>query len=146
MIGPLQQWICDVCGTVIETPKDGYVIWRSDGDGKDCDFKIIHKSRCDDRSYPSSGELSDFLGAEGLTCLLSFLTIGPVMIDNGGKDRVRVKDMAGFVDFLRRLQVPYYEEARQEFDNKGSSLGDANEYYPYLPYVLKNMVFTQEED
>ena len=23
---PLKQWVCDVCGKIIETPDDGYVV------------------------------------------------------------------------------------------------------------------------
>ena len=29
MLVPLKQFICDECGTVIESPEDGYVEWES---------------------------------------------------------------------------------------------------------------------
>lgn len=31
---PLKQWICDVCGQVIENNEDAYVVWGRDESGK----------------------------------------------------------------------------------------------------------------
>lgn len=31
---PLKQWVCDVCGKIIETPDDGYVVWVEMQKGK----------------------------------------------------------------------------------------------------------------
>ncbi|WP_054749993.1 hypothetical protein [Ruminiclostridium josui] len=39
---PLGQWICDVCGEVIQSPKDGYVQWNRNLNQEIDDFVIVH--------------------------------------------------------------------------------------------------------
>ena len=34
LMEPLKQWVCDVCGKIIETPDDGYVVWGENAEGK----------------------------------------------------------------------------------------------------------------
>lgn len=41
---PLRQWICDVCGKVIEKPEDGYVVWGTNEEGKIDKIRILHKN------------------------------------------------------------------------------------------------------
>ncbi len=142
MLSPLQQWFCDTCGGVIEKPEDGYVIWRQDKDNLDFDFKIIHQSRCDNSRYSSSAALGDFLGTEGLNILLSLLSYGQIKSNNGSLGGNSIKDMDEFVDFFRRLQTPYYEEARRHFWNGDllADFSDANEMYPYQVEVLQRII------
>lgn len=139
---PLKQWICDVCGEVIKTPEEGYVIWQHDKNHQEYDFKVIHKTRCDDDKYPSSLAVEDFLGQDGLAYLLSFLSIGPIKKNIGQKGGGTVKSLDEFVDFFRRMQVPYYEEARTKFNDPDvlENLADSNEVYPYLPGNLQNII------
>ncbi|MEA4947064.1 MAG: hypothetical protein VB058_05825 [Oscillospiraceae bacterium] len=147
---PLKQWVCDVCGELIEKPEDGYVIWKCDDkDSSISDIKIVHTSimmddgkikGCDfdDYNYPCSMDLSRFLGADGAAYLLSFLDLGPHI----PTERCRVKDMPKFVDFFRRVQLPYYEEARifwQKAYNDGFFNG-ANEIWPYTQDTLKRII------
>jgi len=134
------KWYCDVCGEPIDDAKSGYVIWRSAAPSKDRDFKIIHQSRCDRKNYESSNALEDFLGPRGVAYLLSFLSVGPALHNpQGGYNKVA--DMDEFVDFFRRCQTPFYEEARRRFQNERfrEDFGDSNELYPYLPETLKRI-------
>lgn len=143
MLKPLEQWYCDVCGEIIERPKDGYVIWKrehSDTElGKEYGFKIIHQNKCDkDRqNYPSSMHLDAFLGHDGMAYLLSFLSIGPVKAHLGQTYNAKL-DMDEFVDFFRRLQVPNYEEARRRFSHPDflDFNSDNNEVGPYVQSSL----------
>lgn len=138
---PLTTWRCDVCGQLIASADDGYVTWRHDEDHKDLGFKIIHRGQCDDKQDPSSEPLKDFLGSSGLARLLSFLSAGPLQRARGHKPYMQVGDMDGFVDFMRRVQTPFYEEARQKFktDKVKDDYSDANEVLPYLPEYLERI-------
>ena len=125
-VEPLTRWECDECGGPV-TVKDGYVVW-ADKEGVDHRFRIIHQTICDDNNrYLSSLPLSDFLGADGLSKLMSFMSYGP-LDDTPGEEIIphRIKDVNLFVDFLRRVQVPYYEEARRWFSD-----GDERESTPH---------------
>lgn len=136
---PLTKWRCDVCGELIEQVDNGYVIWRgASGPGEPYDFKIIHQSKCDDKSYHLSAALKDFLGVDGLTKLLSFLSVGPLKAEQGQSARV-IGDLDELVDFIRRVQTPYYEEARQRFSEEEvvRDFCDSNEVAPYLQSRLK---------
>ncbi len=139
---PLTIWYCDVCGKPITSPREGYVIWQSKPDEKYKDFKIIHQRICDDKSYHASSALEDFLGDKGLGTLLSFLSAGSILVDDGIKGAIRVSDLDDFVDFMRRVQTPYYEEARKYFSN--SRLQDdfhgSNEAAPYNPSTLESII------
>jgi hypothetical protein len=150
---PLQVWSCDVCGEpVTGEPNDGLVVWqstRTDEGYLDHNFMIVHKTndhapdsrRCDPGSangFRSSVDLERFLGAHGLAMLLGWLSVGPL---KGGGTAPRVQNMDEFVDFFRRVQTPYYEEARPRFDDEKTHhwLDDANEYYPYVPETLSRI-------
>lgn len=114
---PLTHWQCDVCGELVDR-QTGYVIWRRKGH-KCWDFKIIHQKQCDDPAYLSSLPIDSFLGPDGLARLTSFLDIGEFhdAPELRSDDDMRVASMPEFVTLLRRLQIPYYEEARTEFSN-----------------------------
>jgi len=146
MLKPLSQWICDVCSEVIEKPEDGYVIWRSEQSGEDflnTDFKIIHRKKCDLKNHQASTALSDYLGSDGLTTLLAFIDLG-IALDPEMKStypRESIKNLTEFLDFFRRLQTPYYEEARRYFKTARNDdfFAGCNELWPYLEDSLKSM-------
>lgn len=148
MLKPLEQWICDICGKVIEKPKDGYVIWKHDQNLRDYDFKIIHHIKCDNNEYPSSIDLESFIGENGRSVLLSLLSVGPIKINIGQSSRSNIKDLDEFVDLFRRLHLPYYEEARIKFRNSEllKDYSDANEYFPYRSKKLKKIIETKYEE
>ena len=117
MLKPLEQWICDTCGEVIESPEQGYVDWvcePSEGDQTIHGFRIVHHAnfsprrprgncyRCADGANLQSSALSEFTGVKFLVRLFDFLE-GPYLI----------ADTAQFVDFARRLSIPCYEDASQ---------------------------------
>lgn len=150
---PFQAWLCDVCGKPVTSESgEGIVTWRTDraaGSLEDYDFKLVHKTidsdpepkRCDPgnaQGFYGSLDLEKFVGADGLAMLLSWLSAGPII---GSGQASRVKDIDEFVDLIRRVQTPYYEEARLRFDESAvrERLDDSNEYYPYLPATLRSI-------
>ena len=142
------DWICDICGDKISTPGVGHVIWRESDERPAHDFKIVHTSmdgrRCwtiaEQAGYRSSLPLEEFLGADGVALLLSWLSWGPV--DGGGHPDVALQDLDDYVDLFRRLQTPYYEQARHRFREPDvhESLVGVNPQYPYLPSTLAKVV------
>lgn len=138
MLKPLEQWYCDKCGNIIEKSSDGYVIWRSDKNLKYYDFKIIHQTKCDISAYSASAALQDFLGVNGLVYLTSFLSLGPLKKTSYSN----VANNDEFVDFIRRVQIPYYEEARRKFTDPQvlEWHSDSNEVAPYFTEGLKRII------
>jgi hypothetical protein len=148
---PLRSWICDTCSEPITDPTRALVVWRSDADSYTySDFLIVHKTfrdranprYCDpeaEAGYTMSLDLDRILGVNGLTMLLSWLSYGP--LKGGGGSRIAPSDLDAFVDLVRRVQVPNYEQARPRFRDEHTRhyLDDANEYYPYLPEVLERV-------
>ena len=135
---PLKQWVCDVCGKIIETPDDGYVVWGENAEGKIDKIRILHKNNhvgnckvgCDhDRRYSMSLPLESFLGDEGKVHFLSMIDPGP---DFREDYREHIADKRLLLETFRRLQLPYYEEARLYWDKaKADGYFDgANEIWP----------------
>ena len=141
MSKPLTTWYCDVCGEIIGSPQEGYVIWKTSDVPKSHSFKIIHQGKCDLKDHPASAALEDFLGDNGLTYLLSHLSAGPLIASRNGGGHRSVADIHEFVDLIRRLQIPYYEQARRKFSlaEVRNDFSDANEVYPYMPENLKRI-------
>lgn len=146
---PLKQWVCDVCGRIIESPEEGYVIWNENDDGMIDKIRIVHKNAlkngkqegCDKdlKNYPRSSSLVSFLGDEGKVLFLSLVDPGPNFIKEYKKS---ISDIRLFLEVFRRLQLPYYEEARLYW-NKARDAGffaDVNEVSLYLPKTLKYIV------
>ena len=141
MTTPLTTWRCDVCGELIDSPESGYVIWKTDSNLLSHSIKIIHKIKCDLKDHHDSAALSDFLGESGLAYLLSKLSLGPIMKSMDQSSFCQVADMDEFVDFFRRVQTPFYEQARTKFGSAEvqSDFAGSNELYPYLPESLKSI-------
>ena len=152
----LKQWICDACGEIIETPEDGYVVWkwldknteRAAVEGR-FEYKILHKNYADeqgihhgcdkDKSYTKSAALSVFLGVDGLVKLLSMIDAGPMHMPVYREQITNIRD---FLEFFRRVQLPYYEEARSlwsiAYDD--GFFDGVNEVWIYLPSSLKDLI------
>lgn len=138
---PLTHWYCDVCNKKIDSVANGYIVWHDPaipGQGPH-GFKIIHQGTCDIGGHNSSTALGDYLGADGLTQLLSHLSYGPIQQHQGTPAQPNSNE---FVDFIRRLQTPYYEEARRKFGKSTvkQAFHGANEYYPYLQAQLIDII------
>ncbi|WP_313080458.1 hypothetical protein [Pulveribacter sp.] len=133
---PFQSWTCDVCGQQIKKAEDGYVTWTDDEKGIR-DILVIHKGQCDDGERHLSSALVDFLGADGLARLTAMMSYGPLK----NNEACRIHNLAEFTDFMRRMQLPFYEEARPKFLNRSvvDDFHDANEIAPYLPETLKRI-------
>lgn len=137
---PLTRWYCDQCGEPV-TAEDGYVIWDSQGTAHD--FRIIHQSRCDDERLHSSTALKRLLGPDGLTHLLAWISYGPLKPGpESPRTTPNVADLDEYVDLIRRLQVPYYEEARRRFQHPDlqDNTSDWNEVSPYLTEELQGFI------
>lgn len=118
-----EQWICDVCGKVIESDRDGMLEWdkyfiENDEIAQD-NFRIVHGRwivGCKDnrsKNKLADGHLHWFTGSDGLNKILSML------------QRPNL-DQAGLIEIIKRLHVDYYEEARTLF---GIAIED--EYFDY---------------
>ena len=140
---PLTIWYCDVCGQPLEA-NEGIAIFRRDEHGKLFDFKIVHQGDCDLGNEYLWLHLNSLLGEKGKEKLLSFLSPGMVKVNLEGKHGTfpRVKDFDEFVDFFRRCQTPYYEEARRYFSCPDllEWHSDNNEIAPYFSESLKEMI------
>jgi hypothetical protein len=143
---PLQaaftRFYCDVCGESIDDVARGYVVWKSVTHPSG--FMIIHQKICDPKGeYSASSALRDFLGVDGLAKLTSFLSAGELKMGQGTEDACRIApaEMDHFIDFFRRVQLPYYEDARRRFseDEVIQDLSDASEVYPYLERTLRRL-------
>lgn len=114
---PLGLWYCDVCGNLIEPPQKAYVIWKSKGKVAK-DFKIIHQNQCDLHDHNASIPLDNLLGLDGLTYLLAFLSVGPIHHNSTTSREPQIEDFEAYVDLVRRVQIPYYEQARRRFRDR----------------------------
>ncbi len=142
MADSLPHWYCDVCGEKILKADDGYVVWKDDEHHKSHGFKVIHQGKCDkDKSFSLSAALGDFLGADGLAYCLSFLSLGALKQAHG-ETHVQAGDLDGFVDFVRRMQTPNYEEARRLFSEQSviEDNADSNEVGPYMQKNLLSLL------
>ena len=139
---PLSRWRCDMCRGMIEDHGEGYVLCCENKDGHAGGFKIVH---CRHRPGQASDAIAlpKLLGHDGAAKLLSWLSVGPVMIANsdGETKGCRVADLDAFVDLFRRLQTPYYEEARASLSDGEilSDLADVDEVFPYTQGILREL-------
>ncbi len=136
---PLNTWICDWCGDDITNPMKALLLWSaSEIGGLKSNFRIVHKgNRCDVDQNDHSTELSYVLGLDGQAYLFSLITDGPL---RGGTVR-GVESLDEWSDVFRRLQTPWYEEARPHFRDEEIQLrfSDANEMAPYSQGSLRDI-------
>lgn len=153
---PLLEWYCDSCDEVIKCPKDGYVIWHGERDDqyRAFGFRIIHHApkspgyperSCDPGSM-SSLALPDMVGPVGLIRALARIDRGRSheTEDYGGP---HVRSLPEWCELVRRLHVPYYEEARRYWDEAEADgfIGDASEVRVYMEDFLKELIETYGE-
>jgi len=152
---PLSQWICDRCGEVIEGPPHGYLEWRRNrGDVRAFGFKIVHyKPYSPQRSeggcyfydgYPGrmGGSLAEFTGDHAMPSLLSFVDQGPIheKVYRGPM----LVDYREWVELVRRLTIPGYEEARlyREQAVQDGFFAEMDERAAYRPDILRQLIGT----
>jgi len=120
MLKPMKQWCCDSCGGIIDGPMEGYVEWyKTHRRQQTSGCRIVHVSRqCayDAAEQAALGRtatvisLDSVVGRRGLAHLLK--RFGEVM----GSGWAEPADGQAFVEVVRRVQLPYYEEARLFWD------------------------------
>jgi len=150
MLEPLTQFICDTCSEVIESPDNGWIEWLSHYDETQNkivsrDFRICHhRTACQKHSnhiHCSDLPLREFVGERAAVQLARFLDVGPYHDPDysGGPE---LENMRDFTELMRRLTIPYYEEARQWWREAITDdyFADANEIYIYLPKNLRRMI------
>lgn len=141
---PLQQWVCDKCGEIIEKPEDGWLEWLGETNTlKHGGFKIVHHKSASPHAiknrdcyhYSNHPEredmhLKEFLGPDGLAELSAW-------VYSPG-----VKDLKEWAEMFRRLHVPYYEEARRRWHAAESDgyFHEIDESARYSQDVLKEVI------
>lgn len=137
----MQQWYCDSCGEVIESVENGWFESYADRDNlfKEKGFRIVHDNRgCmynenlmyKDGKSVSDSNLDSFTGADGLVGLLSKIQLE------------YVEDNAELIEIIRRLHVPYYEEARKYHDEAevDGYFDGENEITRYITRTSKEII------
>ena len=133
---PLKQWLCDSCGEVIEDPEDGWFEWHSAKDYTISNFRIVHhRLSCmyNEAALKEQGimvadhHLSVVIGSRGLAYWLFAIELSET-----GKAS-KIKNLVELVGILRRLHIPYWEEARLYWDrayrdgfHDGCDFGESN--------------------
>lgn len=149
MLKPLEQFFCDTCGKVIDDIDKGWVEWLDETDEEtgvslNSNFRICHhNTRCQklaDHHDCSDLPLSEFTGNVGRIQLLSLIDIG--LYHNSDYTGPGIKDFREYVEFTRRLTLPYYEEARMYWDQAISDgfISDESEISIYMPDYLQRMI------
>ncbi len=151
MVDPLTAWNCDTCHGPIDVVGMGLVTWRDSPQGRH-DFRIVHKVSCDpgkEHGFIGSLDLPFLLGVDGLVAITSLASLGPLHAGPGGTPRADgIANIDEFVDLLRRLQLPYYEQARPFFADQQDRLLDdgMNETFAYLPSTLQRIAERGERE
>lgn len=151
---PLQQWVCDECGELIEKPEDGWLEWLSSVSHNipAMGFRIVHHKLASPRGscyyndsnkdvnpvFISDGHLDFYLGLNGLATLLTFFL----------DDKFKAGNPGEVAEIIRRLHLPHYEEARRYFH-----AAKADDYTYGLNYLaihsqetLRNIIKEYSED
>lgn len=134
---PLKRWRCDVCGGWIEAADKGYVRWLTGPEGVG-NFEVVHQGDCDDGEAPYALALRELLGPDGLARLTALLSPGLL---KAGMSPAHLVNLDQWVDLVRRLQLPYYEEARERLQQRSTAYEHAgwDEAAPYLQENLHDL-------
>ncbi|MCB0698992.1 MAG: hypothetical protein H6551_13065 [Chitinophagales bacterium] len=135
MLKPLKEYICDSCGQLIQKPEQGEVIWKVTYKKPylNYDYKIVHMRRVDNPcsmgDYDCNTNLKDFVDQ---------YILHPYAVN-----------LQEYMDTMRRLTVPYYEEARQYLKNPFKTMRHfendfADEMIPWAEFF--KMVIEVNED
>lgn len=158
MLKPLEQFICDTCGEIIKSRNEGIVEWISKTNQTSNNLeihshKIVHhfphspltgENRCyqlNDASGQATVQLNNFMNPNNIIArILKPLDIGPLFDKHYSGPAIT--DFRDYVEIIKRLTIPYYEEARlywQEAVNDGFLEGK-HEISAYSVDTLKAIV------
>jgi hypothetical protein len=115
-MAPLNEWLCDSCGEIIPGPDRGYLEWyKKINSEEEAGFIIVHQPsqscQYDDKKLYREGKierslpLTSVVGPNGLVDLMFMF-----------QDK-RLEDKEELTEIIRRLHIPYYEQARQYWRN-----------------------------
>lgn len=110
----LEEWVCDTCGNTL-TEKEGILEWLEPEDGPHS-FRIVHtRKKClAQHQNRRDIHLGACLGPRGVGSLLAIVDPGR-LLDPEGDYKKAAREIRSYADIFRRLQLPYYEEARLYF-------------------------------
>lgn len=111
MLQPLEEYICDYCYQKISQPSHAEIVWNYLGDTDTYDaqygnYKLVHK-QCgihQVRGYDCNAGIDHFL---------DFFLLTP-----------HAHNLQEYLHLIRRLTVPYYEEARICMQRRGVDAAD----------------------
>lgn len=135
---PLEQWFCDFCQEIIKSPRDCWLQWAVKP-GKDLekslvseDFRIVHQ-QC--KNHGSNISSVPILWLKGFYEESSALHI----LRNLNHRPYKPSEL---VEIIRRLEVPYYEQARLYWDQiiKHEAFDSLHEHEIYDPVFLKMLI------
>lgn len=150
MLKPLETFYCDTCGTLISELSHGFVEWNVTEGEEPLDFgwRIAHLMPHSPKNstvgchkgLAKSAPLKDFVGPDSQAQLLTFLDIGEHI--KGSELRSSVRDLREFVEFVRRISIPFYEEARIYWDEaiEDNAFEGLDEIGPYTQNTLKALI------
>ncbi|HET7000504.1 MAG TPA: hypothetical protein VFI33_04320 [Puia sp.] len=159
MLKPLEQFYCDTCDMLIEKVDDGAVEWKDKSEAPEGrhlsgSFRICHNTKTKNcyqperTGYNNNSALSKFLGEEGYIQLLDFIDRGSRIDKN--YSGTRISDMREYVEFVKRLTIPHYEEARHYWDEaqQDGFFDNIGEHKYFLKETLTELIekYSSEEE
>lgn len=165
MLKPLEQFICDTCEKIIEKPSDGMLEWIDyDNDETNSheihSFRIVHQfgaspkpnesnNSCFKHNNSEGGStdnLCDYLDADNkMARILSFLDED---IYEKTYSDCPITDMRNYVNTVRRLTIPYFEEAIQFWNDAKNDgyFANVNDVQVYEADTLKALIVKYSSD
>lgn len=135
------MWYCDICGEPIQEAGDGLVFWLHENQ-RITGYRLVHAVTCDLPHLTAFENLSNLLGVDGLVNLTGYLTVGPLLRAQGRDEESEVQNVPEFIELVRRLHVPHYEEARKYFGHPSvvEHYIEAQEVAPYKQEQLADII------
>ncbi len=117
---PLKQFICDECGELIKKPKDGWWEYIHDTETELVSgFRIVHYGGPCYYSVPALKRQNKMVGDMHLEHMLDSGAFGHMLHWLELSETKKIKEhfnISEFTEIMRRLYLPYWEEARQYWE------------------------------
>lgn len=148
-----KQLLCHcACGDPVDA-KSGYVEWLTDDAGMARDFRIVHnEARC--HRYEKQEHafkdlpIAEFVGPDGLSALLAMLDPGRLIVKEFDDADVGVSGFRSYVDLVRRLHLPHYEDACRYFHTSATAdvIHGQNEAAVFPSGSLREIIDANKDD
>ena len=117
---PLKQWICDSCGEIIEESKDGWWEYLTDMETNLVSgFRIVHYGGPCYYDVQALRRKNKMVGDMHLDHMVTSGAFGHMLhwleLSETRKINERI-EITEFTKIMRRLYLPYWEEARQHWE------------------------------